>query len=164
MTTSDLHVGFTGTRRGMTDEQFGWTMTVLRHLMRLHRVPTLHGHHGDCEGADAEFHELMRHADVDGFVHMHPPIDEEHRAFCDLLEDDVMYPRRKHMQRNKDIVLMSRILIAVPYETDRQEYGGTWRTYGMAESRGLATYLIRPDGSVEKHPGNWTRSQLELLK
>jgi hypothetical protein len=41
-------------------------------------------HHGDCVGADAEMHEFCLGSASLGMsrIVIHPPVDEEHRAFC----------------------------------------------------------------------------------
>jgi hypothetical protein len=65
--TTPLHIGFTGTRGGMSLSQF----TAVETLLRQHRAASsIIGHHGCCVGADAEFHRLLRR--IDAFIVGHP--------------------------------------------------------------------------------------------
>ena len=43
-------IGFTGSRKGMTGEQAAVVMRLL--------LSATEGHHGDCVGADEQFHEM----------------------------------------------------------------------------------------------------------
>jgi hypothetical protein len=45
-------LGFTGTRRGLTEVQIRWLQDLFERL----RIDE--GHHGACVGADLEFHKL----------------------------------------------------------------------------------------------------------
>lgn len=140
--TDILNVGFTGTRFGMTDAQ----KTVVRALTAGLLVGTcgLVAHHGDCVGADANFHAIAKERGAS--VHGHPPVDETHRAFCPF---DYAYPPLTHMARNRKIVEASEIMIATPREETEQEYGGTWKTVRMARKLKRPLALVLPDGRVE---------------
>jgi hypothetical protein len=69
-----MRVGFTGTRRGMTDAQKD---TVRGLLVRLRPAEC---HHGYRVGADAEFHALAE--ETGALLVIHPPADDSQRAFC----------------------------------------------------------------------------------
>jgi hypothetical protein len=51
------HIGFTGTRHGMTPAQ---RHAVSQLIAELAAGAAFTAHHGDCVGADAEFHDLCR--------------------------------------------------------------------------------------------------------
>lgn len=64
----DVIVGFTGTRKGMTNAQ----KNTLRHV--LNRVCPSMFRHGDCVGADEEAHGVVRSLDPDVKIIIHPPL------------------------------------------------------------------------------------------
>lgn len=74
--------GFTGTRFGMTLKQDD----VVKEILASSDLKELH--HGDCVGADAESHSIVasRAALGEARIVIHPPVDEEHRAFCKAKE------------------------------------------------------------------------------
>lgn len=139
------HLGFTGTRHGMTDKQ---RMVVAKAVeSAVKRLPyvgedRLIIHHGDCVGADAEFHDITgpRCKRIG-----HLPEDDTHRAFCTFDETRSPLP---HMKRNKAIVAESDAMIATPYESAEQERGGTWKTIGFTRKANKPLAIVWPDGVV----------------
>jgi hypothetical protein len=128
------HLGFTGTRRGMTTEQ----IEAVTKLVGAWDVV----HHGDCLGADAQCHTIARSAAKRIIVH--PPSDDRLRAHC---AGDVICPPKPYFARNRDIVNESDLLIATPAEFVPK--GGTWYTLNYARSVGKPTILIYPSGLME---------------
>jgi hypothetical protein len=61
-----IDIGFTGTRKGMSDEQ---ELTLMRLLAKFRKPCRLH--HGMCVGADAEAHAICRDMDIQ--LEGHPP-------------------------------------------------------------------------------------------
>lgn len=124
---NELHVGFTGTQNGMIPEQM---VTVLKLIFIL--KPT-HVHHGDCVGADEEFHQLAILAKVP-YIVIHPPDDPKKRAHCyDVYRFTehtkfLLCSEKPYLVRNQDIVDASGIVIATPYEVVEQQRSGTWST------------------------------------
>lgn len=136
---SRLDLGFTGTQHGMNAVQ-------LRHLEQiLVRLTPDVVHHGDCIGADVEFHDTVRTLFPSCLIIGHPPENPKKRAF---LECDVLWPEKPYMDRNQDIVDESVDLIAAPREMAARPHSGTWATYGRAIKAGRPTYLLLPDGTV----------------
>lgn len=132
------YVGFTGTQRGMTSHQKKEVRRILQDLN------PERAHHGDCVGADADFHAIcdaMRIAVV-----LHPPTDPKKRAFCEG-SSHVRLPR-PYLDRNHDIVRMTGCLIATPGERDEQLRSGTWATVWHARKCNRQIYLIFPNGDV----------------
>lgn len=85
-------------------------------------------HHGDCVGADAQAAEIAR--EVGYLIHGHPPDKDSQRAF---FPSDILYEPKPYLERNKDIVLSSEMLIATPKEREEQKRGsGTWATIRFA--------------------------------
>lgn len=137
-----MHIGFTGTRSGMTPSQKLSVIEIMRLLVEaagrdFSDRSKLVVHHGDCVGADADFHAIARAAGA--WIVIHPPIDNGLRAFC---EGDEFLPPLTHFARNRAIVAASSALIATPYEQERQERGGTWYTYDRAILAGQTVALV----------------------
>lgn len=141
--TEPLHVGFTGTRFGATEPQLARLRSELAKL-----GANVVAHHGDCIGADAQFHALAR--ELGWRVVVHPPVgDDDDRARCD--HDELRAPLT-HMKRNKAIVLESQRMIAVPRDMTEQPHGGTWKTVVMARKAKKPLVIVLPDGTTE---GAW---------
>lgn len=130
-------VGFTGTRYGMTDAQKAAVASLLE------RVAPRWCHHGDCLGADADFHYLAKRAGA--AVMIHPPSDPKLRAR--LVGDDIA-EEKPYLDRNRDIVNASTILVATPKESTPQGKGGTWFTIGYARLQGKRVTIVWPDGTT----------------
>jgi len=135
---ADCVVGFTGTREGMTEAQKS-TISAMLGEPRITWV-----HHGDCVGADAEFHKLAK--DWDLWVTVHPPSDDRLRAFCQ--GNWVMAPL-PYLDRNRNIVDASTILFAAPKETMEARKGGTWYTVRYARKIGREVMIVWPDGTTQ---------------
>src|SRR5262245_37831802 len=133
-------VGFTGTQKGMTKEQKHRIEVILITLR------PKHVHHGDCIGADAEFHAICDKLKHRPIIHIHPPSNPKKRAFC---KGDVMYTEKPYKKRNHDIVAMSDKLIATPKEDYEIMIGsGTWQTIRMGNKANIEVYIVVPNGDV----------------
>lgn len=135
------HIGFTGTRHGMTPEQYCKVIEILGERTEYEYV----AHHGDCIGADADFHRIAYATSVRIVGHI--PEDNTHRAFCEFHEVRSPLP---HMKRNKAIVAESDVMIATPLEMTEQERGGTWKTIGFTRKAGKPLAIVWRDGTVSK--------------
>jgi hypothetical protein len=134
-----MHLGFTGTRKGMSSAQESSTRVLVSKL-----APNAI-HHGDAIGADAQMHVLAMEARV--AIIIHPPLKAADRAFCEsgeLREPD------SYARRNAHIVDESDMLVATPAGPEANARGaGTWRTVRLAMRQGKAVYVVWPDGSIE---------------
>src|SRR5690349_20692433 len=108
-----MEVGFTGTREGMTQAQRSAVQEILSTRTGIEK-----GHHGDCVGADADFHKLLVEQGIR--VKGHPPIKDDFRAFCEF--DEFERPKN-YYARNRDIVNESDIMIVTPKEDSVQPKG-----------------------------------------
>ena len=131
-------VGFSGTRVGMTDAQ----KIAVDRLLSDPRITYVV--HGDCVGADAEFHKLAR--DNDLRVIVCPPTNDRLRAFC---QGDYMNPPLGYLTRNQVIVKSSDYLVAAPKEMAEQEKGGTWYTVRFARKKNRKVVIVWPDGTTQ---------------
>lgn len=137
-------LGFTGTRRGVTGPQYVTLSNLIESLV-MERGGIEEAHHGDCSGADAEFHAVIRRVAPLTKIVVHPPTDSFLRAYC---QGDITLPELPYLMRNADIVAACDRLIAVPNESTEQQRGGTWSTVRKARKAGKPITVIRPDGSV----------------
>lgn len=132
-------IGFTGTRKGMTDAQ----KHCVYHL--IHEIRPDFARHGDCTGADADFHQLVReHSPVVQIIG-YPPINPKNRAWCDF---DTLMPEGEYHDRDKKIVHDSQLLIACPDGTSEVLRSGTWTTIRYARKIERAVKIVWPDGSL----------------
>lgn len=151
-----IDVGFTGTRSGMSDDQ----RLAVAHLLEL----LVAGHsswrarHGDCLGADAEFHDLARARGATVIGHLPASDADRARRECDQYTAPMPY-----MRRNREIVLNSSILIAAPFTSapSLNRPGGTWRTIELAEKFRRPRVVVHRTGLVMlTHAGEF----LEVLR
>lgn len=133
-----LHIGFTGTRKGMTHEQ---TKKVRKYFVQLHPFCL---HHGDCIGADDEANSIARGLFNNSIIH--PPVDPKYRAYC---PSDKSWEPKRYIVRNHDIVDESDILVATPKQKRETRRSGTWATirYARKQEHIKAIYIIYPDGT-----------------
>ncbi len=134
-----MKIGFTGTRKGMTDAQ-KQSIHMLRGWNRVDEV-----HHGDCIGADTDMHHIARNYGIT--IVGHPAVDPKERAFNDC---DVLRPEKEYIARNHDIVDEVDVMIATPAETEPKWRGsGTWATIRYANNQvNKPLIIVWPDGTV----------------
>lgn len=129
-----MKIGFTGTQRGMTDAQ--------KNTLRKMVPKDAELHHGDCVGADAEAHDIFRFYGLACVGH--PPSNSTKRAFKFV---DEWRPEKDYLERNKDIVRETDMLIAAPGEDTELLRSGTWSTVRYARKLGRLVIVIYPNGS-----------------
>lgn len=134
-------IGFTGTRKGMSQEQI---KTVINLLISLNSEEV---HHGDCVGADADFHSISQKFNVDIVGHPASGVGNQ-RAFCEGFSHPC--EEKPPLERNRDIIDDSDILIATPKVFSEERRGGTWATIRYAISSGKKVYIVYPDGRIEE--------------
>jgi len=133
-----ISIGFTGTRNGMSDVQLDEISKYLAPLLDTH--DSLELHHGDCVGADMDMHdmflEMCINTDTNFKIHIHPPVKNGQRAFCDAEEVDVdwlvTYEPKPYLERDYDIVDACDILLATPKSLKEERRSGTWATIRYA--------------------------------
>jgi len=131
-------IGFTGTRRGLSNFQRGFLTKYLEH------VSWTEFHHGDCIGADEQVaHIAMCHCG-DREVIAHP---------CNLYQ--MRSTRHKYtsalpidapLKRNRDIVDACDILIACPKSASEERRSGTWYTIRYARRVGKCVDIVTDPG------------------
>jgi hypothetical protein len=133
-----MKIGFTGTKQGMTIEQKQafWDMVMVNDISEFH--------HGDCVGADADAHDLMK---PDHNIVVHPPANPSKRAFCKGYKE--IREEKEYLDRNHDIVDETDVLVACPCGKTEVLRSGTWATIRYAKKIGKLVFVIYPDGSVD---------------
>ena len=137
----EFHIGFTGSRYLNLVHACLIRAEKLSELLRKAKLkyPNLFLHHGDCIGGD-------RYADLIAKRHhiktiIHPPALKKHRAWCTGAY--FIHPMKRYLDRNKDIVNCSNILIAMPKDIENEELrSGTWSTIRYARKKGIQVVLI----------------------
>lgn len=140
-------VGFTGTSKGMTEEQ----AEKLRAALSDPSVTEFH--HGACVGSDEHAAEIA-HDVVAGDTVAHPghpsknPDDLSMRSQKAIDASDVVLPAKAYYPRDRDIVAACDLLIATPVSNPPPIFGGTTYTTSEALRKGKRVMMIWPDGSV----------------
>jgi len=135
------HIGFTGTQSGMTDTQY----LITKLFFQKYKIEIEDVHHGDCIGADADFHILVRlYSNIK--IIIHPPKNKSKRAFK---QGDVILEPDEYLKRNHDIVDACNILLATPKENEEVIRSGTWATIRYGKKSKKMVIIIFPDGKVD---------------
>lgn len=114
-------IGFTGTIVGVTSERLSHLRSRLARALD-RGFDTVH--HGDCVGADAQFHDIA--AGLGFCVVIHPPANPKLRAHK---IGDSMMPELGYIARNHNIVDAANVMIACPKNPAQEELrSGTWAT------------------------------------
>jgi hypothetical protein len=110
----------------------------------------LWAHHGDCIGADEQFHNLaITHSFA---IHLHPPEIRLKRAWCRLAELHDSESPKPYRERNQDIVNAVDLLIATPAQPEadpRSKRSGTWMTIRLARRANKPHVIIYSNGDIE---------------
>lgn len=133
-----MKIGFTGTQKGMTKEQ---KEEFSKYILG---VDITEFHHGDCIGADEEAHKIVNDAFESVVIITHPPIEDKKRSFVYGVTARKAKP---YLERNKDIVNETDMLIACPKSDKEELRSGTWSTIRYAKMMGKRMIIIYPDGS-----------------
>ncbi len=137
--------GFTGTRDVWTRPQVD---AVREALLMLDVWGYRWMQNGDCLGSDwkaARIWQMMGRS-----VWLRPPTNDAYRAF---IEAQMESEPRPYLDRNRDIVDHSELLLATPKEMTEQPKGGTWFTVRYARRQRRPIMIVLPDGTV--HRENW---------
>lgn len=161
-----MKIGFTGTRKPLNDLQKESLWKVLNTYSEIESY-----HHGDCLGADAEFHyqvwtraliiaQNSKCSTKIATIVIHPPIDPKEQAFCYdkysvyafKTSLEVREPKT-YLARNRDIVDETDLLIGIPptFEAKDALRSGTWYTIRYAMKKDKSTISILPDGTTRQN-------------
>lgn len=142
-----IHIGFTGSQYGMslpTKKKLVSVLCDIKQAAIFSSAPTCF-HHGDCIGSDAVASGIASYYQY--LVHAHPQFNEKKRAFSQY--NDVIHAPKEPLDRNQEIVDVSRIMIATPHTMNEVIRSGTWATIRYARKLDRELCIIFPDGSYE---------------
>lgn len=98
-------------------------------------------HHGDCIGADAEFHRLAIRRGLEVIKHPASGIGNQ-RAYC---LEGIELKAKPPLIRNHDIVDSVDVMIAAPGEDHEILRSGTWATIRYArKSKHIKLHIVLP--------------------
>lgn len=131
-----LHIGVTGTQRGMTFRQKGVWRLFLNKIGNLWQITS-----GQCIGADAEFIEIARSVYPNVCVISRPGNNREKTSDAPAT---FTYPVRPNLDRNKQIVMACDLLVAAPRTAEEELRSGTWATIRHARKVGRPVLFLWP--------------------
>ena len=132
------HIGFSGTREGLSPAQAPTLWCLLRDLAGA----DMWLHHGCCIGADSEAHEMAR---AYGFwIQGHPGAAGLCRAH--LACDRILKPAG-NLERNRSIVYFTSRLIACPLKWPERQSGTSYTIHYALRLRRPVTIIAR-DGTT----------------
>jgi hypothetical protein len=136
-----MKMGFTGTQLGMSPYQRSAFKLLVGYIMQ--RPDTIwEFHHGDCVGSDEEAClEVDVVSDMRMRIVAHPPTNPKKRAYA---RSDETREKKEYLERNKDIVLETDIIVATPSTVEQHVRSGTWSTVRYAYSWNKPVMLLLP--------------------
>lgn len=136
-----IKIGFTGTQKGLTTKQ----LISLKEFLDTVQYKILEFHHGDCIGADTEFHNIC--SEYYSNIIIHPPIYENKRSFC---KGTIILDKKDYLDRNHDIVDDTHVLLVCPKEYKEQLRSGTWATFRYAVKKNKPIFIFYPNGKIKE--------------
>jgi hypothetical protein len=129
-----MKIGFTGSREGMSQHQ------KEQFVLLLQDFPMTEFHHGDCEGADAEAHDIVREFFPDVWIVVHPPLSDYRRAFK---EGDEIRERDDYLPRDERIVNETEYLFGAPLSDIEDKRSGSWYTIRYARRKTKEHHVLK---------------------
>lgn len=128
-----MKIGFTGTREGMSQHQ------KEQFVLKMFELEPTEFHHGDCEGADAEAHDMVREFFPHVWIVVYPPKSDYRRAFK---KGDEMKPPESYLNRDMNIVMATEQLIGAPRTNNEVVRSGTWTTIRYGRDKHLQPPIV----------------------
>ena len=142
-----MHIGFTGTRQGMTEAQFDQVAKLLKTL--LSEEPCSF-HFGMCIGADCEAAELAY--ELGCTIIAHPGYYSKNPSWRgsrgNFQHNHIILEEKPFLIRDQDIVDASTVLVATPAQSTEIRRSGTWTTVRYGCKKGIIVIIVNPDGSL----------------
>ena len=133
-----MRIGVTGTREGANEFQLLKIVEFMESLGAGHEL-----HHGDCSGVDVQVAAAAR--ELGWRIVCHPPKSTETQGYFG--GDEVRQPLG-YLQRDRNIVDETDMLIVAPLQNTWQPKGGTWYTHDYAVKKGKIVHLFYPGEAV----------------
>ena len=144
-----LHIGFSGTRYGMTLLQRRAVYRVFRWYRDNRSAITVH--HGSCVGADAEAHDIARMLGL--AVALHPGYSDAERmasfaAECAMLPGERVWREQHYLKRNQVIAACVGVLVAAPH--GERSSRGTNHAISCAVKLERPVVIVSTDGRLQR--------------
>lgn len=140
-----MKVGFTGTRKGMTNRQKKTLYLIMIDIEPIEFT------HGGCYGADSEAHEIIHEiiTPEEERIHIYPGNQNQYTIWkkykrTDFLDYITLHEIMPYLKRNKKIVDSSNILAAAPSSLKEETRSGTWTTIRYARKQGKPIIILDP--------------------
>lgn len=134
-------IGFTGTQLGLSTQQLDQLTLFVEHW----RDEITEAHHGDCIGADMQFHDIIWEQTT-AKIEIHPPLFSAKRAWCGTAVVGsprlLWHPPVSYLKRNYAIVDACNGMLAGPYTMEEQLRSGTWATIRYARKQDKRVILL----------------------
>jgi hypothetical protein len=118
-----MKIGFTGTRNGMSQSQ------KEHFVLKCDELGITEFHHGDCEGADAEAHDIVREFFPHVWIEVYPPKSTYLQAYR---KGDKHHAPEEYLTRDHNIVNNTEYLIGAPKSDVEERRSGSWATIRYA--------------------------------
>lgn len=139
-----MHIGLTGTRRGMTPRQLAAVTYLVRCWGTFPPDTRPIVHHGDCVGADEQFDKICHIERVGRILHPSTAATRCHseklrpEGVLEVLEPDAP------LARDRVIVERIGLLLAAPKLRKEELRSGTWATVRYAREEGVPVLVLDP--------------------
>lgn len=133
------YLGFTGRREGVSLEQVGSLEELIKNTSFKVAV------HGDCIGADAVFHDVVRKLKPDVKIEIYPALHPDFKA---NKHADLSHVPMKALERDKIMANKVEFMIAMPSTNHEILRSGTWATirYSRKSNTVKRIIIINPNG------------------
>lgn len=136
-------IGFTGTRKGMTDAQKRAIADIIAD-----QVPALIVH-GGCYGADGEFDTLcVLNSSSHTLIRVRPSNIPNTQAKLSFHACREIMPAKPPLSRNHNIVDDAVLMLATPRGFEEEQRSGTWAAIRYARKTNKPLIIIYPDGQT----------------
>jgi hypothetical protein len=137
-----MNIGFTGTQKGMTEQQRQQVTNLLVWLGGKTEF-----WHGRCVGADEEAAIIADDLGYTTRAFPGPDPAKRHAFISDWTQ-----PPMPYLERNHVIVDGCGLIIATP-NGDEKLRSGTWATIRYARKQGKTLFIVAPNGQITNEKG-----------
>ena len=109
-------------------------------VLKILELSPIEFHHGDCEGADAEAHDIVREFLPDVKIVVYPPLSFRRRAMC---QRDVTMAPESYITRDYKIVDAVDYMLGAPKTDTEYIRSGTWTTIRYARKTGKPNIVLK---------------------
>ena len=136
-------ISFTGTQDGMNVTQ----KTNVIKLIKAQKAKITKAVHGDCIGADTDFHNIMSDIFVmNDLIEIHPCTATSKRAYNKAPK---IYEPIAPLDRNRIMVQRAHLVIGTPGTDSEILRSGTWMSIRYAKKMVRPLVIFYPGGAIE---------------